>query len=221
MSRAMCRPPKPKEQGTCPPLTTALVCRHCCFLVCCNRAKQQVCQRAGGMDVACADRQSQKCKVHAHHCTCLEALLFSGMQRASPSERRGTQGRELQQVSERRSGASEGAGTCQVAPWCRRPVRRTSSLLSTRPAPRYVLDLLQSWVRRARSLPRASPTSCGGNKETEPGSYFRFRKRRGFRRKHVLDWAPEGTADHPLCTLSWELGDSCWPARTTARETAS
>jgi len=27
-----------------------------------------------------------------------------------------------------------------------------------------------------------------------------------FRRRHVLDWALEGTADHPLCTLSWELG---------------
>ena len=27
-----------------------------------------------------------------------------------------------------------------------------------------------------------------------------------FRRKRVLDWALEGTADHTLCTLSWELG---------------
>ena len=26
------------------------------------------------------------------------------------------------------------------------------------------------------------------------------------RRKHVLDWALEGVADHPLCTVSWELG---------------
>ena len=30
--------------------------------------------------------------------------------------------------------------------------------------------------------------------------------RRCFRRNCVLDWVLEGTADHPRCTLSWELG---------------
>jgi len=41
-----------------------------------------------------------------------------------------------------------------------------------------------------------------------------------FRRKHVLDWALEGTADHPLCTLSWELGGVLGTWRFLARRAA-
>ena len=47
--------------------------------------------------------------------------------------------------------------------------------------------------------------SDGRNRETEPGSCSRFRKRRGC--VPGGNWALEGTAEHSLCTLFWELTD--------------
>ena len=100
----------------------------------------------------------------------------------------------------------------------RRGTEGRSSRVAPLLAPQFFLTRsrffwLHSWLhsqsRRGTEGPGPGPGQRGGKQGNRARVLFPFPEtaRLCFRRKHVLDWALEGTVDHPLCTLSWELGE--------------